>query len=197
MKYVLSCVLLLVLICSAAPPAFTKIVAAGQVGHGTRIGGGLVLGPGHALDFWHSGDPVMVDKRKAVIEARGSEHMLKGTDPADDGCDWLLLRCWSFGNDPAVRTERAQVGGRYWYWGYNKRQNITVLNVGDNVAAFTGAFVKAGESGSGVFTEGGRLVGLITSGIEPCKDGECSTLEPTGWFCMISPEIEAAIEAAQ
>lgn len=200
MRALLVLVCALLFICSAAPPSYTKIICAGQIGHGTRIGGGLVLGPGHALDTWHAGDPIYVDKRKAVIEARGADKILSSEDPADDGCDWLLLRCWAYGNDPAVRTARAAVGGNYWYWGYNKRQSITVVQVGDNVAGFTGCYVKDGESGTGVFTQNGTLVGIITSGVEPCTSGRCplpAPNEPTGWFCMISPEIASAIEAAQ
>ena len=189
----------LLLICSAAPPSFTKITCGEYIGHGTRVGPHTVVTALHVVQDKRKSWPLKVDKREASIAARGAKHV-RSLTPADDGCDWAVLRVQALNSDPVIETARAKVGGKYWYWGYNQRHDIEVVNVGDNVASFIGCYVREGESGTGVFDDDGRLVGIITSGVEPCTGNDCPLPgpdNPQGWFCMISPELRFAIDKAR
>jgi V8-like Glu-specific endopeptidase len=154
-----------------------------------------VLTAAHVLQRQKHGQQILVDRRLASIEDRGALRTKDGFQ--DDGCDWALLHVDAFSNDPPLELARAEVDGHYWYWGYNGRRELTVVNVGDNVASFLGCYVKAGESGSGVFDDENHLVGIITSGVEPCTSDHCPVPKQTGWFCMVSPEITAAIDKAR
>lgn len=195
MKHVLWCALLLV-VCSAAPPSQVRIDCGAWQAHGTRIGHGLVLTCSHTFQHSKKKAAPIIDERHAFIVASGGRKLRDDT-PADDGCDWELLRVNAYSDDPEVPLARAAVGDRLWFWGYNKRKNITVVEVGDEVASFLGDGPVPGESGTSVWNSDGELVGIITSYSTPCSGGHCPVDHVDGWFCMVGPEIEAAVDKAR
>lgn len=184
----------LLLICGAAHANYiVSVESAGGSGHGVRLDGGKVLTVAHILhaDSGKQAKAALVNDKPAGIIVCGGTGVSESTD--DDACDWALLRCGN--GDSGAELAQAEAGGVYSFYHGRTRKQIVVVSIDDGVAAFTGSGPLPGDSGTPVWDEQGRVVGLITTRAVPCK-GICPVGNPTGWFCVIGPEIEAAITAA-
>lgn len=191
--------LLALMLCGAAAEPRQRYVSV-EVGENTtcsavNLGGGLFWGPGHAFgaDGKAEHHVCKVQGRGGIVDSFGGSFY--DYDFTNDGSDWVIIRCKTFGKDiDAAKLREPKVGEQCIFFYKGKKYKFRVQALEDYVGRFS-TYVPDGASGSGVWAvSDGACVGEITGGGENCNGSSCSY---TGYFCAVSPAVLAAVEKAR